>query len=87
MALSDIVLAKGQVIVILSDSLLGILPADGGAINFGTIQAVNDLCDTVEVGASVQFDKNKAIPFMIISGQIFYMANESDITGIENIIP
>lgn len=33
MALSDLVLSKGEVIVILSDSTQGIVPADSGAVN------------------------------------------------------
>ncbi len=77
MALSDIILGAGQAIVILSDSTLGIVSA-GIALNFGTVQAVNELSDKTTVGQSVMFDISKATPFMIISGQTFYLANEDD---------
>ena len=82
MALSDLTLNKGEVVVILSDSSLGIT-SDEVAINFGLVQSINDLCDVVSVGQSVWFDITKAIPFIIISGTKFYKVNENDITGIE----
>jgi len=87
MALSDLILNKGEVIVILSDSNQGIVPADGGAINFGTVQAVNDLCDTTSVGSVVWFDKSKAQGFMIISGQVFYKVKEEDISATDTYLP
>jgi len=83
MALSDLILNDEEVIVVLSTSLQGIVPADSGALNFGTVQAINDLCDTTSVGASVWFDKSKAQGFMIISGQIFYKVKEQDISASE----
>lgn len=86
MALSDLTLSKGEVIVILSDSTEGIIPADSGAVNFGLVQAVNDLCDTTSVGASVWFDKSKAQGFQIISGQIFYKIQEQFISVSEPIV-
>ncbi len=84
--LSDLTLAAGEVVVILSDSTAGVA-ANGVAINFGTVQLVNDLCDTVSVGNSVWFDKTNAIPFMIISGQTFYKVKETDISATESYIP
>lgn len=87
MALSDLVLSKGEVIVILSDSTEGIIPADSGAVNFGLVQAVNDLCDTTSVGASVWFDKSKAQGFQIISGQIFYKVQEQFISAADTYLP
>lgn len=86
MALSDLKLKKGEVIVVLSDSTSGIVSA-GVALNFGTVQKVNDLCDTTSVGALVLFDVSKAIPFMIISGTVFYTVNEQDISYSEIYIP
>lgn len=86
MALSDLILKKGEVVVILSSSINGVT-SSGVALNFGTVQKVNDLCDVTTVGASVQFDVNKAIPFMIISGQIFYRVNEKDISFTETTPP
>ncbi len=82
MALSDIILGTNEAIVILSDSTLGIVSA-GKALNFGSVQAVNELSDKTTVGQSVMFDISKATPFMIISGQIFYKVNEDDITLTE----
>ena len=86
MALSDITLGANEVIVILSDSTLSIVSA-GKALNFGTIQRVNQLTDRFRVSESVMFDINKAIPFMIISGQIFYKVNENDISFSEPYLP
>lgn len=86
MALSDLILNKGEVVVVLSASINGVTSA-GVALNFGIVQKVNDLCDTTQVGASVQFDISKAIPFMIISGQIFYRVNEKDISFTETAVP
>ena len=86
MALSDITLGANEVIVILSDSTLGLAPA-GKALNFGTIQAVNQLTDKFRVGTSVLFDKESSTLFMIISGQIFYKVNENDISFSEPYLP
>ncbi len=86
MALSDLILQAGEVVVILSASELGIAP-NGVALNFGSVQLVSDLCDKVSVGNSVWFDIKNAIPFMIISGQTFYKVKESDISATEPVIP
>lgn len=82
MALSDLVLAAGELVVILSDSTEGVIGVDTG-INFGTVQLVNDLSDKVSVGNSVWFDISKATAFMIISGTKFYKLLETDISAIE----
>lgn len=86
MALTDIVLDKGKVILILSDSYSGMVSA-GEALNFGIVQRVNQLSDKVTVGQSVLFNKTNAIPFMIISGQTFYLVDEADILSSETIAP
>lgn len=79
-------MGKGEVVVILSDSTQGVVGVDTG-INFGTVQLVNDLCDTVSVGASVWFDIEKAQSFMIISGTKFYKVKEQDISASETFLP
>lgn len=86
MPLPDLILNKGEVIVTSSDSTLGITGVDS-AINFGIVQYVSDLCDTVTVGASIWFNIKDAVAFMVISGQIFYKLNEQDITGTETAAP
>lgn len=86
MPLSDIIIPAGKIIVILSGSALGLAPA-GKALNFGTVQRVNDLCDSTTVGSSVWFDITNATPFMIISGQIFYMVDEDTIISGETYVP
>ena len=79
MALSDLILSAGEVIVVLSSSTTGVVAADGGvAINFGTIQKVSDLSDYT-VGESVMFTLEKATPFTMISANLFYLINENDI--------
>jgi len=84
-ALTDIILDKGKAILILSDSYSGMVATDV-ALNFGIVQRVNQLSDKVTVGQSVLFDKTKATPFMIISGQTFYLVDEADISSSE-VIP
>lgn len=86
MALSDIILGSGEIVVILSTSSLGIAATDT-ALNFGTVQLVNQLSDKTVVGQSVWFDIKNATPFMIISGQAFYKLNEKYIEAIEYYIP
>jgi len=86
MALSDIVLGKNEIIVVLSDSYSGMV-AVNDALNFGVVQVVNQLSDKTTVGQSVLFDVKQALPFMIISGQIFYKVNEDNITLTEVIPP
>lgn len=83
--LSDLILGKGEVVVILSDSSLGIVGVDIG-VNFGTVQLVNQLSDKTIVGQSVWFDKKKATAFMVISGVVFYKIKEDDITGTEPLL-
>lgn len=82
MALSDLILAAGELVVILSDSTEGVVGVDTG-INFGTVQLVSDLCDKAVVGQSVWFDISKATAFMIISGTKFYKLLETDISATE----
>lgn len=84
--LADLILGSGEVVVILSSSTLGLAP-NGIALNFGTVQSVNDLCDVVAVGNSIWFDIKNAIPFMIISGQTFYKLREEYISAIETEAP
>lgn len=86
MALSDIILSAGKLIVARSASTLQI-NANGKALNFGTVQAVNDLCDVTTVGSSIWFDVDKSTPFMIISGTTFYILDETDIISGETYIP
>lgn len=80
MALSDLIIQKGQIIVIVSQTVTQTVAGDGAAaLNFGTVQKVSDLEDFYTVGQSVCFDPTKATQFMIISGTIFYLINTSDI--------
>lgn len=76
MALADIILSRGQMIVVLSQSSLGIVAVNTG-LNFGSVQAINQLSDKFAVGDSVLFDSGLATTFMIISGQVFYLVNEN----------
>ena len=78
MAVTDIILNSGEVVVILSDSILDIVAVDN-SLNFGTVQAVNQLSDKTTVGQSVLFNIKKAVPFQIISGTTFYKVNEDDL--------
>jgi hypothetical protein len=82
MALNDLILPSGKIVVIPSISTQNIV-TDGSALNFGTVQMVNDLCDVATAGDSIWFDKSKAIPFMVISGQTYYMVDEQDIVSGE----
>lgn len=82
MSLDQIILGKNEVIVVLSDSTLGLVPVSD-ALNFGTVQMVNQLSNKTTVGQSVLFDIKTAIPFRIISGVVFYKVNENEITLTE----
>ena len=87
MALNDLILAKGKVIVLLSESINEVVTAEGGiALNFGIVQRVYETSDKTTVGDSVLFDINKSIPFMIISGNVFYLIDETDIQFTETVI-
>lgn len=82
MALSDIILGRNEVIVILSGSTTGMVGVDK-ALNFGTVQKVNQLTNKTTVGQSILFNTEQAVPFMIISGQVFYKVNEDLVTLTE----
>lgn len=86
MALSDLVLPAGKIIIIKSDSIVG-LSANGVGLNFGVVQMVNDLCDVTTVGDSVWIDMTNAVPFMLISGQTYYMVDEKNIISGETLAP
>mgnify|MGYP003431808671 FL=1 len=88
MAISDLILAKGKVIVLLSESINDVVTAEGGiALNFGSVQRVYETSDKTTVGDSVLFNINKSTPFTIISGNVFYLIDETDIQFKETVIP
>ena len=60
MALSDLILPKGKIVVIPSISTQNIV-MDGSALNFGTVQIVNDLCDVATAGDSICIVTGKQI--------------------------
>jgi len=84
MALTDLKLSAGQVVVVRSASNLQLVGVQK-ALNFGTIQLVNGLSDSYSIGDSVllKIDLEKETPFMVISGTYFYLINETDISGKE----
>jgi len=83
MALSDFILNKGELVVLLGSSDTGITTAEGGkALNFGSIQKVNDLSDYT-VGDNIQFSIDDAVPFTIISGNVFYLIKEDSVRFTE----
>ncbi|HMW11306.1 MAG TPA: hypothetical protein PJ987_12795 [Bacteroidia bacterium] len=88
MALSDLILPKGKVVVLLSESINDVVTAEGGtALNFGSVQRVYETSDKTTVGDSVLFNINKSTPFTIISGNVFYLIDETDIQFTETVIP
>lgn len=87
MALSDLILPKGKVVVLLSESINDVVTAEGGtALNFGSVQRVYETSDKTTVGNSVLFNINKSTPFTIISGNVFYLIDETDIQFTETVI-
>lgn len=87
MALSDLILPKGKVVVLLSESINDVVTAEGGtALNFGSVQRVYETSDKTTVGDSVLFNINKSTPFTIISGNVFYLIDETDIQFTETVI-
>ena len=88
MALSDLILPKGKVVVLLSESINDVVTAEGGtALNFGSVQRVYETSDKTTVGDSVLFNINKSTQFTIISGNVFYLIDETDIQFTETVIP
>ena len=88
MALSDLILPKGKVVVLLSESINDVVTAEGGTVlNFGSVQRVYETSDKTTVGDSVLFNINKSTPFTIISGNVFYLIDETDIQFTETVIP
>lgn len=80
MALSDIILKNGEVVVAATDSTLGILSA-GTALNFGIVAAVNQLSDKTVVGSYVRYDNSKITPFMLDGDTVtYYLVNETDLS-------
>ena len=72
----------------LSESINDVVTAEGGtALNFGSVQRVYETSDKTTVGDSVLFNINKSTPFTIISGNVFYLIDETDIQFTETIIP
>ena len=86
MALSDLTLAEGEVVVISSDSYAGVVGVDI-ALNFGIVQLTASGATDYIVGDSVGFKSDDAIAFMIISGQTFYKVNTDNIEFKEVIPP
>jgi len=87
MGLTDLILSKGKVIVLLSASGNDIVATSWGkALNFGSVQRVYETSDKTTVGDSVMFDVNQSTPFTIISGNVFYLIDEKDILFTETII-
>ncbi len=82
MALSDFILKPGEIIVTKSTSTVGLAAVDS-ALNFGTVQYVNQFSNKTTVGQSVMFDTTKGTQFMYISGITYYLINEDDVTGVE----
>lgn len=81
----DIILNKGQILLTQTTSGLGIVMNNSPFIN-GTVELVNDLSDTWEVGDLVLFDPLEANKFSF-DGDIFYLITEDKIFYKENYIP
>lgn len=86
MALSDLNLPAGKIIVMASGSAANVVSA-GVALNFGSVQKINELTDNFVVGQSVMFNVNDGTPFSIISGTKFYLIDEKDAFFTETDLP
>jgi len=86
MALTDLILNKGDVVVTITETTLGVYGVDSN-INFGEIQLVSQVSNR-NIGEVVRFNKDKAQPFeMTGETGVFYLANEKEIGFSEPIIP
>lgn len=84
MPLSDLVLPYPYVLLISSDSTLGILPTNG--FLFGNVVMVYDTSDRVQVGQTVMYDIKQTRDF--IYGSTTYMIISAEyVSGAEPIIP
>lgn len=86
MALTDIILNKGEVIVTETSSSLGIFSADK-SIDFGEIKLLSQVSNRL-IGEVVRFNKVNAQSFtMTGEADVFYLTNEKEISFSEPIIP
>lgn len=75
-------LGLNQVLISPGVSVTGLVSLTNNPTIFGTVAAVNDLCDTVNVGDAVMYDSTKAAKFLY--GSTFYdLITEEFISGIE----
>lgn len=85
MALSDIILPKGKLIVTVVNSPIGI-NADSNVMNTGYVEVINDLCDSVAVGDYVFYFTEGAIKFNTDENSTYYLINETYLFK-ENYLP
>lgn len=76
MALSDIILPKGKLIVSIVDSPIGV-NATSNIMNTGLVEVINDLCDSVIVGDYILYFTEGAIRFNMDTGETYYLINET----------
>lgn len=84
MALSDIILQKGQVIVLPGISGSGVFPIDPN-LGFGVVQYACSTSDKTTAGSYVMYDKRNGKQLMYGS-TIYMLIDEQHITGSE-VIP
>ena len=85
MALPDITLQKGQVLLIGVESNTGIV-MDNSPYLFGYIAMVNDLSDSFNAGEYILFDPKGADKFLFDNVN-YYFTTEDKIRFKENYIP
>jgi hypothetical protein len=81
MALTDVVLLRGKMLVTLTTTASGIY-ATSDALTFGTVAFVCELSDNIAVGNTVMFDINGKRTFAHGS-TIYYEVDESEVSLVE----
>lgn len=82
MALDQIILQAGEVLVTQSNSIAGVTEPTPG-YQFGVVVAVSDLINNAEVGQNVLFDPLKARSTFKISVTIYWIITEDQISITE----
>lgn len=86
MALTDVILKKGEVVLSLTTTGLGVYGI-GSNIDFGAIELLSQVSNR-NVGEIVSFDKEKSTQFQITGETgVFYLTTENNIGFSETIIP
>lgn len=82
MAIPDITLGNGQILLHESSSTLGIVMNDMNLLRFGVVDAVYATADRTVAGDYVMFNPKEAQKF-VYGSTVYYIVMEQNISGTE----